>query len=293
MIKHLVLSGGGPTGFISYGALKHLEQIDFWKTTEIQSIYGCSSGSIMGLIISLGYTWEELDDYIIKRPWNKLIEKNMLDFSEIIVTSGFLNNNMICDILEPLLLAKDLTVDVTFKELYEFNHIELHVFSTNMNTPGLSLINISYKTHPDLKVVDGIKMSAAHPFLFCPFIKDDDCFIDGGLINNFPLNECLNDMGCEDDEILAIYNIKKDVTKFNITEKSNLLTYSVALLKKMQMNISIDENQKKIKNIVNCMTDVLDDFSKWFESFNCENMRRELIDEGVRNAKLFYEYRIT
>ena len=292
MIKHLVLSGGGPTGFVSYGVLKHLEEIGFWKTTEIQSIYGCSSGSIIGLIISLGYKWTELDDYIIKRPWNKIIEKNMLSFPEIITKSGFFNNNLISDILEPLLLAKDLTKDITFKELYDYNNIDYHVFSTNMNTSDLELVNISHKTHPDLKIIDGITMSAAHPFLFCPVIKDDDCFIDGGLINNFPLNECLNETKCDDDEVLAIRNIKKGNDRFNITEESNLLTYSIALLKKMQFNISIDKEQKKIKNIVNCIADSLDDFNKWLESFNNEDMRRSLINDGIRNAKLFYEYRI-
>ena len=60
----------------------------------------------------------------------------------------------------------------------------------------------------------------------------------------------------------------------------------------MQMNISVDKEQKKIKNIVNCIADSLDDFNKWLESFNDENMRRGLINDGVRNAKLFYEYRI-
>lgn len=292
MIKHLVLSGGGPTGFVSYGVLKHLEEIGFWNTSEIQSIYGCSSGSIIGLIVSLGYKWDELDDYIIKRPWNKIIEKNMLNFSDIITKSGFFNNSLISDILEPLLLAKDLSMDITFKQLYEFNKIDFHVFSTNMNSANLNLVNISHKTQPDLKVIDGITMSAAHPFLFCPIIKGEDCFIDGGLINNFPLNECLNETNCDEDEVLAIRNIKKENSRFNITAESNLLTYSVALLKKMQMNISLDKEQKKIKNIVNCIADSLDDFNKWLESFNDENMRRGLINDGIRNAKLFYEYKI-
>ena len=30
-IKHLVMSGGGPAGLITYGAAKHLHKKGFWK----------------------------------------------------------------------------------------------------------------------------------------------------------------------------------------------------------------------------------------------------------------------
>jgi len=38
MIEHIVISGGGPTGFISYGCLKHLEQNGVYNINNIKSI---------------------------------------------------------------------------------------------------------------------------------------------------------------------------------------------------------------------------------------------------------------
>jgi hypothetical protein len=37
-IKHIVISGGGPTGLLSYGALRCLAKENFWKLADITSI---------------------------------------------------------------------------------------------------------------------------------------------------------------------------------------------------------------------------------------------------------------
>ena len=39
VIKHLVLSGGGPTGFLTYGAARFLSKEGFWDISNIESIY--------------------------------------------------------------------------------------------------------------------------------------------------------------------------------------------------------------------------------------------------------------
>ena len=66
MIKHIVINGGGPTGWISYGALKCLFKKEFINIDNIKSIYGTSAGAIIGVIISLKYDWNTLEDYFLK-----------------------------------------------------------------------------------------------------------------------------------------------------------------------------------------------------------------------------------
>ena len=70
VIKHLVFSGGGPIVLISYGAAKQLNKKKFWEIENIETIYGTSVGAYMGTLISLGYEWDWIDDYFIKRPWS-------------------------------------------------------------------------------------------------------------------------------------------------------------------------------------------------------------------------------
>ena len=74
-IKHIVISGGGPTGLLSYGAAKYLEQQQFWSMENIESIYGTSIGALFGVILSLHHDWKTIDDYIIKCPWNEILKK--------------------------------------------------------------------------------------------------------------------------------------------------------------------------------------------------------------------------
>jgi predicted acylesterase/phospholipase RssA len=56
-IKHLVISGGGPTLFRTLGALQHLQEAAFWKLEDIESIYGTSAGAIVAVILCLRYEW--------------------------------------------------------------------------------------------------------------------------------------------------------------------------------------------------------------------------------------------
>ena len=79
-IKHIVLTGGGVSGFSVYGVLRESHNSGFWNINNIKSIYGTSSGSIISVficLIYLKYEWSELDNYIIKRPWESIFKIDM------------------------------------------------------------------------------------------------------------------------------------------------------------------------------------------------------------------------
>ena len=72
IIKHLVISGGGPTMIQTLGSIQHLEENKFIDFNNIETIYGTSAGAIIGVLICLKYDWTTLYDYIIKRPWHEV-----------------------------------------------------------------------------------------------------------------------------------------------------------------------------------------------------------------------------
>ena len=117
-IKHIVICGGGPTGFLSYGALKRLHEANIWDKKEIKTIYGSSIGGVMGVLINLTNTWEALSDYLIKRPWEKVFDKLSGDILDFIKNKGIDGIELAKIVLEPLLKARDMTVDATLKDLY-------------------------------------------------------------------------------------------------------------------------------------------------------------------------------
>lgn len=289
-IKHLVISGGGPSGVLTYGIASHLEKKGFWHLSNIKSIYGCSIGAYIGVILSLGYEWEWLDDYLIKRPWDKLISASKTRIIDIFEKKCLINENCFREGTIPLLRAKNLSDEITLSELYDYNGIDIHMYATNINSVGLEKIDISHKTHPNLTLITALRMTMAFPVIFEPILYENSCYIDGGLINNFPLNDCLLQQKCDPDEILGFKNIWKTNVSRHITEKSSLLDFIMIIMKKMQSAINTEPYQEKTKYTVNCLIEDLAGFDKWYEVSYSEEYRKTIIENGYTQAELFLSY---
>ena len=107
-IKHLVFGGGGGGGYAIYGAIKYLAQNKFFDIENIETIYATSIGTLIGIYVSLKYDWNTIDDYLIKRPWEKVIGIKPTDIINMWQEKGILNEDVIKLILKPLLEAKEL-----------------------------------------------------------------------------------------------------------------------------------------------------------------------------------------
>ena len=239
IIKHIVLSGGGVTGLSFYGALRQAAVDGFWKLENIQSIYGTSAGSMIGVMIALNYDWSIIDEYIIKRPWEPVFNFNMYAIFDAYQNRGMLNIDVVKNIFLPLFNGKDISIDITMREFYEWNHIEFHLFTTDIN--AFELVDISYKTHPEWKLIDAIYCSCAIPLIFPPLIIGDRCYIDGGLLLNYPLSRCIAD-GCLPEEILGIRkgNSLADSSTTIVTSSSTLVDYLMVIIKKVTEKLSLN-----------------------------------------------------
>lgn len=288
-IRHLVLSGGGPAGMVTYGALKYLNEVGFWKLENIDTMYGCSIGGCIAFILSLGYEWEWLDDYFIKRPWTNVLKTHANTIFDCFYDKGFLDEKIIRDIMQPLLHGKSLDLNITLEELYKWNKKEIHVYTTNINKKRFEKVDISYKTHPDLSIIKAINMTTAYPIAFKPVCMNDGCFIDGGLLNNFPLNDCIEQTKCKLNEILAFKNIF--ITKETIiTNDSTMFDLTNVIIRKMQSEINTESKQRKIKYTVKCIIENMNGFDEWIEAMNTESSRLNLIEKGKLQAELFISY---
>lgn len=288
-IKHLVISGGGPTGFIAYGALRELAKKGFWSLDDIESIYGTSVGSFIGVIISLGYEWEWIDDYLTKRPWNKVADLTPLTFVEAFQKKGVVDEAVIEESIAPLFTAKDLPADVTLAGLYEANGVDIHIFTTEMNGERLVKVDLSHTTHPELPVSRAIAMSAAFPFVFCPVCYDGKCYIDGGMVNNFPLEDCFAQQECDESEVLALKNIWKGSHQ-TITTESTMFDFLSVLVRRMKVEVDLEPTQRTIEHIVKFVLDDMNGFDSWIAAAETESARLTLVNRGVLQADTFLEY---
>jgi predicted acylesterase/phospholipase RssA len=150
-IKHIILTGGGPAlGLLEYGILKQLSIKNILKYENIKSLYCTSIGSIIGLIYILNYDWEWIDDFLIKRPWEKLINFDTNEYLNIFNNKGLLDEQFILKCFKPLLLGKDLSINITLKELYDYSKINFYLYTTDLI--NFDKVELSHKTYPDLSV---------------------------------------------------------------------------------------------------------------------------------------------
>ena len=285
-IKHLVISGGGPLGLRYLGALEKLEQENFWKLDDIESIYGTSIGSIIGAFICLKYDWETLNKYIIERPWHDAFKVNAKQIFDSYYNKGLFDKKLAEIIFKPLLQAKDLNLNITLKEFYEFSKINLHIFTFELNK--FETVELSHISHPNLSLLQALTMSSALPGIFMPIVIDNCCYVDGGVMCNYPLNQCLRDHPNK-DEILGIkssYDKETDSYKnVNVTQETSLLEYVICLTINSMNFIRDTVKIDNIENTVRCyVTDnpLTLDFIQ--ESISNQELRREWVKQGEEDA---------
>lgn len=208
-IRHLVFSGGGPWGLCMYGVLSEAIKYGFVEKSNIQTIYSTSVGSMLAVMFCLNYEDEMvIQDYIVKRPWKNVLKRGSLNIFQICETYGIITKRLVEDIFEPLFTAVDLSLSITLRELYEYTGVEIHIFSTELNQ--YTLVDMSYKTHPDWRVCDAVYASCTVPILFSPIIDDTSCYLDGGLLSNYPVRQLINGSNTVSiDEVFGIQIIEE------------------------------------------------------------------------------------
>lgn len=281
-IKHLVISGGGPTLVQALGAIQHVEQQKFIDISNIETIYGTSAGAILGTLICLKFDWETINDYIIKRPWHEVFPINVQKIFDAYTKKGIFDISTVEKIFKPLFRAKDLALDINLQDFYNYSKIELHFFAFDIN--DFKIEDISYKTHPDISVITALQMTCSLPVLVAPVCIDNKCYIDGGIVCNYPLNKCLESHN--QDEILGIKNQYDKNDSNRVDSNSTMLDFLMSFVFKMIQNMDTGDKQTIIKNEIICKADFLSiDYLK--TALYSIDVRKELFNSGTEFAKEF------
>jgi predicted acylesterase/phospholipase RssA len=280
-IKHLVLSGGGPNGFTFVGILERLCNEGFWNIDELETIYATSVGAIIATCIALKYDWETLTNYLINRPWKDVFKVKPKHIIDSFSSKGIFNEEPIILGFKPLLEAKNLNVDISLKEFYEYSHIDLHFFSVEINS--FQLIDINYKSFPELKLTKAILMTCCIPTLVQPIIDNNKCYVDGGLLCNYPVEQCIQDHP-DTNEILGIKLTVSDSHNLGITEEANMLEFILQIIVNYFYHYTGKYiNSCLLKYEVICVSDLLTlDFLK--ESVKSSECRKKLLEKGYEIA---------
>lgn len=326
-IKHIVISSGGPAGHMMYSVLRTLNLKGIWDINNIKTIYGSSIGSFIAIIIALRYDWHVTDDYLIKRPWEKVFKMSYLSSAGSSSSSAsndknaetassssssssaastfsdakdkldyvfkLYNNHGIYDLkectemLRPLLQGKDIPLNVTLREFYDKTGIDLHFMVTELNK--FQIIDFSHKTHPTQPLIEACYMSCCYPLWFSPIYRDGCCYVDGGIINDYPVNECIRDQKCNLSEVLGI-KIMWERKPAMLTNNETVFQFITTFINQINSNMFETRNTQPIPNEVVCISKIFTSHD-WLSWVNDESYRRELVLRGETFANVFLSYR--
>lgn len=201
----LVLSGGGFRGIAQLGCLDYLYKQK--KLIKVKTFIGTSIGAIINYLLIIGFTPQEIVSYIccndivpnVTAETNKvlsslltiLVSENKLDRAKDILSKiskyGIFDYNKIYSTLETMTRQK-LDLIPTLEELYYITEKTLIVCTYKYNNNNGKACYISYKTNPTLNCLDALRMSSNIPLIFGEYSFEDYKYIDGGIIDNFPIN---------------------------------------------------------------------------------------------------------
>ena len=196
----LVLSGGGAKGLAHIGVLKVLEEAG----VEISYVGGTSMGAIVGGLYAAGYSAKQLDSIFNSLDSDALLRdftpRNSKNFFEkrndeqYAITLPFKNFR----IGFPTALSKGLYNYTTINRLTD--HVR-HVRDFSKLPVPFVCIATDIETGQEVVLTkgvlpDAILASGAFPSLYYPVEIDGRLLIDGGVTNNYPIEE-IRKMGAD------------------------------------------------------------------------------------------------
>jgi len=189
----LVLSGGGAKGFAHIGVLKVLEKAG----VEISYIGGTSMGAIVGGLYASGYSASQIDSVFHETDFDKLLSdfiprgsKNFYEKRNDELYAFTLPFNKL-RIGIPTALSRgmynyNLLNKLTYKvrNVRDFNKLPIPFLciATDIETGEEVLLNKGY-------LPQAMLASGAFPTLFSPVEIDGRLLVDGGVTNNYPIEE--------------------------------------------------------------------------------------------------------
>ncbi len=219
----LVLSGGGARGIAHIGVINYMERNGY----KIKNIGGTSMGSIVGGIYAEGKL-KEFEEYLLKLDAKKMIQ--LLDFS--VSSPGLIKGEKILKEMKQFLPIKQI----------EKTPVPYFCVATDLNEQK----EVVWRQGD---ILQAIHSSFAIPFIFTPVIIEDKLLVDGGVMNNIPINhidrELLTIAVCANASIPMDEELKKISQAPEKKYESQKNTINKYLNKVLRLFYDENEEEKK------------------------------------------------
>ncbi len=195
--KILVISGGGLKGLAGLGSLKCLLEHNILKNIET---FACSSvGAVICFLFNIGYDPKDVYEVLEQIDFTKLIKYVEPENLLVEPCFGISSPEPILYSVYSFMKKKNINKNLTFKQLYDMTKKTLIITGTCLNDTSIKYF--SYHTNPNMQILKALRITISIPFIFRPYQFDGKLWVDGGVMNNFPI-DLFND---KLDEVIGIY----------------------------------------------------------------------------------------
>ena len=212
----LVLSGGGLKGFTILGAVQFIVDEDKNFLQNLKKYYGVSVGAIICLLLIMGY---QPKDILAEFISNKSLSDVNINIYNGLFGKGFIDFDQLTSIFSKLVMTKLQRIP-TLGELCHQFECEFKCLTYNFSTKAETVI--SNTTHPDINLLDCIRITSNIPFIFNSFKYNEHLYYDGFLSCNFPIHL----IDPVNDKVLGL-NVKTKQNKDDDDDESSVSKWSM------------------------------------------------------------------
>jgi hypothetical protein len=284
MIEHfneIIISSGGNKGIALIGALN--EFFNRYPIKKIKYYSGCSVGSIICLLLNIGYNINELNEILFKINFGNFQE---LKVRNLLEKCGFDEGIKFTNFFKALLLNKNFNQNITFSELYRLTDKILTITVVNI-TKGITEYH-NYINTPDLSVVLSVRMSINIPILFSPIFYSNCYYVDGALLDPFPFfyNKNTIKIGFWLFEKYELNFIRNSEVTF-VDQLLSSFSYTTELLKIVYINYIKNKYKKIPKNVIYIDFDFVTENIHLFEVNHTERLK--MFNIGRKKCIIFFK----
>ena len=176
--KGLVFEGGGVLGISYIGALEQLESCG----CKFESFIGSSIGSLYAAAMACHMNISDMREYMMGLKLNKLKDNSSIftGIYRLYNKYGWYSNKYLIKIVREMLDKATGNPDITFSDIHKTYGTRLTITSSSITVGKLILFD--YNATPDMKVYEACVNSCTIPFYF-----ETNGYVDGGLLNNYPI----------------------------------------------------------------------------------------------------------
>jgi len=182
----LALEGGGVCGLGHVGVIKYLDETN--RLENITHFAGSSAGAMMAGLLACRIPYSDLEQILLTLDFRDFEDSKWLLFNDIYrlwCDYGWNQGKNISKIYGKILKQYLGDDQITLGQIREKYGTTLIITATSWKEG--KTIYYHPDNDPQLKLVEAVRQSASYPAEFTPCSEGGDLYLDGGVLDNYPI----------------------------------------------------------------------------------------------------------